>query len=1093
MKQSIQYGIVWLLGIALMSPLFGWSQGLVTGTVSDENGMPLPGATVVVEETNAGTTSDFDGNYQISASTGQTLVFSYVGYESQSVAVGVNMTIYINMIPSGQLDEVIVNALGLEKKKDDDLSSSSIVKIDELQRSGEAGVLQSLSGKTSGINITRNSGDPGSGAYIQIRGQNTILGDSSPLIVLDGAIISNSSFDNTTAGVVQQSRLNDINQEDIESISVLKGASAAAVYGTGAANGVIVIRTKRAAKGSKPGKQWKFNLKSSISFDEINREWEKQSIYGQGFGGSDHETGSGQSNTGFSYGGKISSRAGGDDQVDKTGAYFQADNGTLYYPITEKRSKEVYNESNRNALFKTGVSLENNLSFSYAGDSNRSFVSISNLDQDGIYNGASDYNRTSIRMNSDTDYSDNLTIKLSSTYIDISSNRVQTGSNLNGLYLGYLRTSPDFDIRDYKGTYFSDSGIPTPNSHRSYRQHLGSSRTFDPESGTFSYNSPSNNNPLWTTNEQKNINEVSRFIIAPEIDYSVNDNLSIIARYSLDHYQDSRVSFEPAGSAGDGTNGEYEEDRYTESFENINIFINGNYDLDSDFNLGFSSGFQFFQNHYKRLSATETNFTNPDEYFLGIGNATSDNSIPSDYSSKTRKSGAFSLLNIDYKNEFLLELTGRGEFVSSLPDAGIIFYPSASFGWNFTKHIDSSDTFSFGKLRVSYGEVGIDPDEYSTDTYLTTGGVFSGWGDGYEGSLFGNPLTRSDVRGNPDLKEERIKELEFGFDIRLINNRISLSATYYDRKNEDVLLELPLSPSSGFGSQLVNAATMSNKGIEADFSANIINNDYVNWGINLTYTHNKNMVDDMAGSSYYLLNGFTASSSGVAEGQPFAVLRGTRYDRDDNGNYILNSLGFPQASATEDFIGDPNPDWRGSLGTSFSYKNLTISALLETSQGNDVWNGTRGVLYFFGIHPDTAIESVASQDLVNASGEIIEKGATFRGYEEDFGAGPVAVDYAWWTSNGGGFGDVGEPFFEDASWTRLRELTVNYNFNKSLISKIGLEKLEVALTARNLFLWSDIEGFDPDNNLTGASKGRGLEYFSNPGTQSLISTIRVSF
>ena len=518
------------------------------------------------------------------------------------------------------------------------------------------------------------------------------MGDSSPLIVLDGAIISNSSFGNTTAGVVQQSRLNDINQEDIESISVLKGASAAAVYGTGAANGVIVIRTKRAAKRSSSNKEWQFNLKSSISFDEINREWEKQSIYGQGFG-SDHMTGSGQSNTGFSFGGKIASRVGGDDEVDKTGAYFQAENGKLYYPITEKRSKEIFNDKNRNALFKTGVSLENNLNFSYAGDSNRSFVSISNLNQDGIYNGASDYNRTSIRMNSDTDYSDNLTIKLSSTYIGISSNRVQTGSNLNGLYLGYLRTSPDFDIRDYKGTYFSDSGIPTNNSHRGYRQHLGSSRTFDPESGTFSYDSPTYNNPLWTINEQKNINEVSRFIIAPEINFTINDNLDLIARYSLDHYQDSRVSFEPAGSAGDGTNGEYGEDRITESFENINAFINGSYELDSDFNLSFTSGLQFFQNRYKRLSATETNFTNPDEYFLGIGNATSENSVPSDYSSKTRKSGAFSFVNFDYKNEFLLELTGRGEFVSSLPDAGVIFYPSASFGWNFTNILATRTPF----------------------------------------------------------------------------------------------------------------------------------------------------------------------------------------------------------------------------------------------------------------------------------------------------------------------------------------------------------------------------------------------------------------
>lgn len=231
MKQLSNYGIVLLFGALLLSPLSIWAQEQVSGTVTDENGAPLPGATVLVEETNQGTTTDFDGNYQINAAQGQTLVFSYVGYESQKVNVN-SFNVNINLTESGLLDEVIVNALGLEKKKDNDLSSSSIVKVDEIQRSGEAGVLQALSGKTSGINITRSAGDPGAGAYIQIRGQNTILGDSSPLIVLDGAIISNSSVGSSTAGVVQQSRLNDINQEDIESISVLKGASAAAVYGT---------------------------------------------------------------------------------------------------------------------------------------------------------------------------------------------------------------------------------------------------------------------------------------------------------------------------------------------------------------------------------------------------------------------------------------------------------------------------------------------------------------------------------------------------------------------------------------------------------------------------------------------------------------------------------------------------------------------------------------------------------------------------------------------------------------------------------------------------------------------------------------------
>lgn len=1063
----------------------------ISGTVSDSSG-GLPGVSVLIKGTTTGTETDFNGKYTIKTKVGDILVFSYLGYKSVEKTVGASKTIDVTMVEDANvLEEVVLTALGTEKKKDDDLSSTSVVKVAQLQKSGEAGLLQGLSGKTSGINITRNSGDPGAGAYIQIRGQNTILGDSSPLIVLDGAIISNSAIGGGTAGVVQQSRLNDINPEDIESISVLKGASAAAIYGTGAANGVLVIKTKR-GKGVKG--RWKVDVKSALSFDQVNREWDKQSTFGQGWRGVDHLTGSGLSNTGFSYGGKISTRAGGPDTVNTTGAYFQADNGTLYYPITQKNSTEVFNDANRNAVFKTGIVYDNNVSFSYAGEKSRTFASLSNWDQDGIYNGASDYRRTSVRLNNDTDFSDKFTLKMSATYINIESNRVQTGSNLNGLYLGYLRTSPDFDIRDYRGTHFDANGIPTPNSHRGYRQHLGSARTFDPVNGTFSYNSPAYNNPLWTINEQKNLNEVNRFIVAPEFVYKINDDLSLTGRYSIDYYQDNRINFWPSGSAGDGTNGLFGEDRITESNQNYTVFLTGTKNINSDLRLDYTVGTQFTQNSYKRLSADESNFTNPDALdFLNVGNAISANSNTTDFISKTRKSGAFALLNFDYKNEFLLELTGRGEYVSTLPNAGLIFYPSASAGWNFTKYLENVDFVSFGKMRVSYGEVGIEAAPYLTSTVITTGGVFSGWGDGYEGALYGNPLAQSSQRGNPDLKEERIKEFEVGFDTRFLDNRVSLSFTYYNRTSEDVLLNLPLAPSTGFGSQSVNAAEISNKGIEIDLSGRIIQNEDVNWTMNLTFTRNRNMVEDLAGSAYFALNGFTSNSSGIAEGQPFGVLRGTAYARDASGNLILNANGFPTAAATETYLGDPNPDWRGSLGTSVSYKGFTLSALLETSQGNDVWNGTRGVLYFFGIHPDTAIETVASTNLTTAGGATIPAGTTFRGYEVDFGAGPVAVDQDWWTTNGGGFGDVGEPFYEDASWVRLREISLFYDFPKSLTSKLKIDNIQLGVTGRNLALWTKIDGFDPDNNLTGASKGRGLEYFSNPGTQSVLTTLRVSF
>ena len=1064
----------------------------ISGVVSDESG-PLPGVSVVIKGTTTGTETDFDGKYILEANTGDVLVYSFIGMTTKNATVGTNNTINIVLASDNVLEEVVVTALGLEKKKDDDLSSTSVVKVDQLQRSGEAGVLQSLSGKTSGVNITRNSGDPGAGAYIQIRGQNTILGDNSPLIVIDGAIVSNSAIGGGTGGVVQQSRLNDINPEDIESVSVLKGASAAAIYGTGAANGVLVIKTKRGAKG---GKKWQVNVKSSLSIDQINREWSKQEEYGQGFPnawfGLGGYSGIDWPSASTSYGSKISTRTGGADDVDTTGQYFEADSGTKYYPITGKNSKETYNQINRDAVFKDGYSYDNNVSFSFNGDNNRTFVSLSNLSQDGIYRGAADYKRTSIRLNSDTDFTDKLTFKLSTTYVDISSNRVQTGSNLNGLYLGYLRTSPDFDIRDYKGTNFSASGIPTPNSHRSYRRYLGSSRTFDAEAGTFQYSAPTYNNPLWTLNQQKNLNEVDRFIVAPEIVYKLNSALSLTGRYSLDYYQDNRINYWPAGSAGDGSQGLFKEDRITEKNSNYNLFLTGNYDVSDNFGLGFTTGMQLFENTYKRLSAEETSFTNPDEVFINTGNAVSTNSNPSDYIENTRKSGVFALVNFDLWDQFMVELTGRGEYVSTI-NTGFVFYPSASVGWNFTKHLNDSKVISFGKLRASYGEVGIEPTPYNTRTVITTDDIRSGWGDGFDGSLYGNPLTRSRQRGNPDLTIERIKEIELGFDTRFFNNRLSLSATYYDRTSEDVVLELPTPASNGFTSELRNAATITNKGLELDLTAKIVNTEDFKWNMNLSYTTNKNLVTNMFGSDYYTLNGFSSTSSGVAEGQPFAVLRGGVYERDANGKFVLNDFGFPNAAATKEFVGDPNPDWRGGFGTNISYKGITLSAALETVQGNDVWNGTRGVLNFFGVHAETAIETVASQDLLNAEGSTIPAGTTFRGYEADFGGGPVAVDYGWWTSNGGGFGDVSEIFIEDASWTRLREVTLAYSLPKTMTKKLGIENIQLSVTGRNLALWTNIEGFDPDNNLTGASKGRGLEYFSNPGTKSFITTLRISF
>jgi len=1099
-----------LLSSAFMLFAFGgWAQKTVTGVVSDDSGLPLPGATVVEQGTSNGVSTDFDGNFSIEVAEGAVLEFSFVGYSTVQQTVGSGDTMNVTLAADNELEEVVLTALGLEKKKDDDLSSTSKVEVDQLQRAGEAGVLQGLSGKTSGVNITRNSGDPGSGAYIQIRGQNTINGDNSPLIVLDGAIISNANIGGGTAGVVQQSRLNDINPEDIAEVSVIKGASAAAIYGTGAANGVLVINTKR---GSKDSKGWSVNVKSSIAIDQINMEWDKQGTWGQGYpadwlGGAPGE-GVFIANTGFSYGDKMSLRAGGTDAYDFSSRYFVADDGTRYGAIANgsitnnaggKRDKTDYNDHNRNLVFGNGYTYENSVNFSYNDEKSRTYVSFANFDQDGIMKGNSDYKRTSLKLNNTTQATDKLLVKLSSSYTTIESNRVQTGSNLNGLYLGYLRNSPDFNIEDYKGTNYRISGgteYVTPNSHRSYRRDTGSYRVFDTASGAFNYAAPSYNNPLWTLNEQQNINTVDRFIFAPEVNYNITDNMTFVARYSIDFYQDNRTDYQPAGSAGDGNNGTWGEDRISQKLTQMNLFVSGDAAITDNIGLNYVVGYQTFEDNYRRLSAFEAGFTNPDQIFLNPGNAGGLNSNPSGYNALTRKNGVYGVLNFELYDNLLVELTGRGETVSTLPGAGIIFYPSASVGYKITDLI-GVDAINFAKVRASYGEVGIEANPYATSTVFgPSGGIGSGWGDGFDGSLYGNPFTQSSTRGNPDLREERKKEFEVGLDLRLLNNRITLSGTYYDNATEGGILALPIAPSSGFSSSLQNAAKITNKGIEIDFSAALVQSEDLNISINGSFTQNKNLVEDLAGSSYLGLNGFTSTSSGIAEGFAFGVLRGGAYQRDDAGNYVLNSNGFPNADPEKKVgVGDPNPDYRAGFGTSINYKNLSFTTLFETSQGNDLWNGTYGVLKFWGISEDTDIETVnnTGSTIVNAYGTPIPNGATFRGYIEDFGGGPVAVDSEWWTTNGGGFGDVSEIFIQDGSWVKLREVTLSYNFDQAILDKLNLTNLSLAVSGRNLFTWTDIEGFDPENNLTGASRGRGLEYFSNPGTRSILTTLRFGF
>lgn len=1080
----------------------------ISGRVTDRStGQGLPGVTVLVKGTTTGATTNSDGAYLINVPTdAATLTFSSIGYVNLERAVGSAATIDVALAAdTKQLGEVVVSALGLEQRRDEQGTATSRVSGNAVTQSGETSVITGLAGKASGVQITRSSGDPGAGAYIQIRGQNTITGNVQPLIVVDGTPISNSTLGGGVDGVTQQSRLNDINPNDIASIQVLKGASAAALWGSRAASGVLIITTK---KGSTAAGKLSVTYGATYSLDKISYQHDLQQSYGRGSGGvaaigtTNPTTGfTGTNNNANSWGDKLSSRAGGPDDVNTTGAYFQAADGTRYYPVTKKNDRTSYLDKNFDGVFQTGHFLENNLSLSAGDKDGNIFISLSDLNQEGIIRQGSDYRRSTARVNAEKRFNNIVRLGGNFTYSKINSNRIQQGSNTSGLYLGFLRQAPDFDQEDFIGTYFDASGAPFLNRQRSYRRQLGETA------------SPAYNNALWTTREQKNPNEVDRFLGTVELGLDPRPWLNFTARVGADAYTDYRTSFFPKNSAQNNANGEATEQTITETQYNADFFGRASHSFGAKFSGNILAGINFNQRRFQNLGATYRNFILDERqgqsYF---NNSTNANRIAFDSESKRRNSRGYATIGLVFNEQLFLNGTAAAEAASTFgpQTESLFFYPSVDVAWQFTKLglLSENRILSFGKLRAAYGEVGVEPGVYVVNDIYQAASFTESYGPFLDASAYAGSFARNDVRRNPFLKPERKREAELGLDLRFIQDRISLSGTYYQTKTVDAIFDVPVATSSGYYQETSNAGTIQNKGIEIDLGADIIKTDNFVWNVGGNWTRNRNKVLSLAGTESLFLAGFTGVSSRAVEGQPLGVLWGGRYERNEDGTIVTDTDGFPVNADTEGIIGDPNPKWRSGLNTTLSYKGLRLFALLETSFGGDIWAGTEGVLRTFGTSKFTDVETTLSavdaaaiktytgQTVAQAYRPNSDGSYTFRGRVDRFGNGPqVALDESWYTTDGGGFGVNGEQFIQDATWTRLRELTLGYTLrSEKFRSLTRLSNIELTLTGRNLLLFTkEFKGVDPETNLTGPTNGRGLEYFNNPGTRSFLIGLRVTY
>ena len=1068
---------IWLFCLSMGSLL---AQKTVTGRVVDDAGDALTGATVVEVGTTNGALTDDNGDYSIKvAGEDASLQFSYLGQEKVTEPVAGRSQINVTMKPSGgSLDEVVITALGFEARRDKLGSTISVIDDQAVGRSGEANLINGLSAKASNVRINRSNGDPGAGSTIRIRGANTILGDGDPLIIVDGAPLNNSTTygggNNITGGrsggISQQSRLNDINPNDIASIQVLKGASAAALWGSRAANGVIVITTKSGSYGKA-----KVSYKGSLSVDMVSERVPMQNTFGQGRNGSYSPTGA------ESWGDYIPDRIGGADVVDQSGRHFIAESGNIYYPIDEKNSQETYVDQNWDEVIGTGGFFQHDLSVSGGTEKYNYFFSLGRIDQEGIIKNSL-YDRTNMRFNTKAYLTDWMSFSNKASWTSSQSNRIQQSSNTAGLMLGLLRTAPDFEDTDYKGTYVDGDGALFPGRHRSYRRYLGDR------------DNPTYNNALWTVEEQTATSALNRLVLTPQLNINPVSWLQVILRGNVDLSNDKRVYFFPIGSGGDRSVGIFAEDAIARREYNFDAIAKGDFELTEDIGLQATLGWSINDRNYSRTSGQITGFqVNATKETTSLNSAAS-NSTFENFKTFRRSNRGYGVLNFDLYDQVFVNLSGGLEASSTIQ--GQFFYPAVDVAWNFTKTALKTDAISFGKLRASWGKVGVQPRAHAFQTLAEGGFTYSTYDDDLDIALWGGGFRIDNNQGNPDLKPEIKTEFEVGTDLRFIKDKLAFSFTYYQNSIEGILLDVDLSPSSGFSTKYGNFGAMENKGIEMDFNWTVMDKKDLNWNVFFNFARNRNLVTDLRGTESIDLTGQSVSSRAVV-GHPLGVLFGTGSEMDENGNLVLDDNGFPQTTSSPIVLGDPNPDWRGGFGTNITYKNIGFNLLIEHSQGGQFSPRSLWVLRRFGTTQETANRVTLPTDLVNYDGDVIPAGTTVRGNIENFGGGDVILDETWYRHGiGGGFGDnqVYNFSIEDATFTKIRELTLSYTLNgEGFQSATKLGSVTISATTRNLFQWDNIEGIDPETNQFGVSNGFGLEYFTNPQTRSFLFSLGINF
>jgi TonB-linked SusC/RagA family outer membrane protein len=1055
--RKITIMLVFLL-IAGVNFAFAQSRTITGKVTSAQDGMGIPGVTVMVKGTTIGTTTDIDGNYSFAVQPDhRTLIFRFVGMISQEIVIGEQSTINVVMEPDVlQMEEVVVTALGISKERKALGYSVQDVSSEELTRSGSSNLSTALQGKISGVEIKPSSGMPGASSQIIIRGARSFSGNNTPLYVVDGMPISSTadySTGNSVTGADIANRAVDIDPNDIESINVLKGQAAAALYGIKASNGVIIITTK-SGKGNKTGKP-AISFSNFTSFDKVSRKPDYQTKYAQG------SYGMNVPNTSFSWGPEINSLP--DDPT--YGGNSQGHPGMYYVPQLEAAgldpwvTPQVYD--NFGDYFDVGFTTTTSLNISQANDKGNIAFGIGNTTQDGIAP-STGMDRWNAKAAGETKLNNNWSMGFSSNYSRTSIDKLPAGND--AALAGVYAAPPNYDL----------AGIPTNSPTDPYSQIYYRSLTFD--------------NPYWGASHNK-FNEVTdRFFGNGFVEYSpyIAENMSIKTRYQLGtdvyttHYQDI-FEFGSRGRTGEMNN-------YGVTSQTINSLLTATFDwtINSDFNFTALIGNELNHRNRKFYDEYGTGFN-----FGGwphIGNTKIQQADESQYQDRTV--GFFGNLALDFRSMLFLNVTGRQDYVSTMPrDNNSFFYPSVSLGFVITELESLRDipVLSYAKVRASYAEVGQAAEYYQN--YFASPNYEGGfWGaipiqypvDGISSYLSNN------VQYDPNLKPQNTKSYELGAELKFFSNRLGVDYSYSNQLVTDQIFQVPIAASTGAAALVMNGGEIKTKAHEVVLYATPVVYRGFEWNITVNYSKIDNMVNELApGVESIFLGGFVTPQVRAGIGSTFPVIYGSSYLRDDNGNIIVVdnpgawNHGMPETGPPA-VIGEVSPDFLLGVSNRFDYKGISLSATLDWKSGGQMYSGTNGLLDLYGVSKLTE----------NRDETFVFEGVKPDGTPNDIVRGGPNDPDAYQDLVTNVLTNIDEYYIYDNSFLKLREVTLSYAIPKKLLNNVDLT---VSVFARNLLLWTELPNFDPESSQGNNNMGGSFERFSMPQTSSYGFGINLNF